>query len=102
MFGLVSKTTSALFTILIQLRRIVKKFWISTEGEWYGNKFYWNMLSSDAIPALQWNERVGIIANDVFVGVAVVVLYGSFYCTAINFHNFLCVDFSRYSFVRAV
>ena len=53
MFGLVSKTTSALFTILIQLRRIVKKFWISTEGEWYGNKFYWNMLSSDAIPALQ-------------------------------------------------
>lgn len=99
--GLVSKTTSLLFTILIQLRRIVTKFSISTEGEWQGNKFYWNMLSSDVIPTLQWNERVGIIANDVFVGVAVVVLHGSFYCTAINIHNFLCVDFSRYPLVRA-
>ena len=51
--GLVSKTTSLLFTILIQLRRIVTKFSISTEGEWQGNKFYWNMLSSDVIPTLQ-------------------------------------------------
>lgn len=59
------------------------------------------MLSSEVMPALQWNEPVEIIAIDVFVGVAVVVLYGSFYCTAINFHNFLCVDFSSYPFVRA-
>lgn len=47
------------------------------------------------------NKRVGIIASDVFVGVAVVVLYGSFYCATINFHNFMCDDFSRYPFVRA-